>query len=234
MRVLYMEDDPIQLELVAKWLSASGHAVVGVANGTAAMAALERETFDMVIFDWNVPGTSGQDLLNWMRSRELETPVVFATACNGEFEAAAIFRLGADDYVVKPLRRLEFVARIEAIGRRAGVFGSPRKATWSVGPYTVDARHESVLLDGVPMQLTPRLAKLAIYLFRRLDAVISRSHLYEELWHHKSSLDTRTLDTHMCRLRQLLQLDGRHGFRLVSVYQTGYRLESCPAEMRAA
>src|SRR4051812_45882743 len=105
MRVLYMEDEPIQLELTARWLSANGHIVVAVANGLAAISALERDTFDMVILDWNVPGASGQDLLNWIRERGLEFPVVFATACNGEFEAAAILQLGADDYIVKPFRR---------------------------------------------------------------------------------------------------------------------------------
>ena len=227
MRVLFMEDDPIQLEVVQKWLASSGHAVVGVNDGPAAIKALERDTFDLVVLDWQVPVLSGQDVLNWIRERELEVPVVFATAAGGEFEAAAIFQLGADDYVVKPLRRLEFVARIEALGRRAGVLGAPRKSTWTVGPYTIDARQESVLLNGQLAPLTPRLAKLAIYLFRRCNAVVSRAQLYDDLWHHKGELDTRTLDTHICKLRHLLELDGRHGFRLASIYQTGYRLETC-------
>ena len=129
MRVLYLEDDPIQLDVVEKWLASSGHAVVGVPDGIAAIKALERAPFDLAILDWHVPGVSGQDVLNWIRQRQPEIPVVFATASGGEFEAAAMFELGADDYVVKPLRRLEFVARIEAIARRFGV-GSPRRSAF--------------------------------------------------------------------------------------------------------
>ncbi|HZZ92368.1 MAG TPA: response regulator transcription factor [Usitatibacter sp.] len=233
MRVLYMEDDAIQREVVAKWLASNGHVVVGVPDGGGAIRSLERDTFDLVVLDWNVPNVSGQDVLNWIRQRELDVPVVFATSCGGEFEAAAIFQLGADDYVVKPLRRFEFVARIEALGRRAGVFGSRKKGVWTVGAYTLDPHEESILLQGKRVQLAPRLAKLALYLFRRCDTVVSRAQLYDELWHHKGGLDTRTLDTHICRLRQILELDGRHGVRLASVYQTGYRLESRKAEYGA-
>ena len=126
MRVLYMEDDAIQLDVVKKWLASSGHAVVGVPDGLAAIRALGSDTFDLVILDWHVPGISGRDVLDWIRERETALPVVFATAAAGEFEAAAILELGADDYVVKPLRRLEFVARIGAVGRRAGVRGARR------------------------------------------------------------------------------------------------------------
>ena len=227
MRILYMEDEPVQRDVVRKWLEANGHTVVDVGDGAAAIRLLGRDTFDLVILDWNVPNVSGQDVLNWMRDRDLEAPVLFATAAEGEFEAAAILQLGADDYVVKPLRRLEFVARVEALGRRAGVFGTPRKGTWTIGPYTLDARQESVLLNGRPVDLTPRLAKLALYLFRRCNAAVSRAQLYGDLWKHGSCLDTRTVDTHICRLRQMLELDGRHGVRLSSIYQTGYRLETC-------
>jgi len=233
MRILYMEDEPVQREIVRKWLEANGHTVVEATDGTAALKMLGRETFDLVVLDWNVPHVSGQDVLNWIRDRDLDVPVLFATGSGGEFETAAIFQLGADDYTVKPLRRLEFVARVEALGRRAGVFGTPRKNTWTLGAYTLDSRQESVSLNGRAIQLTPRLAKLAIYLFRRCNVVISRAQLYDDLWQHGSGLDTRTLDTHICRLRQMLQLDGRHGIRLSSIYQTGYRLEACNLAERA-
>jgi DNA-binding response OmpR family regulator len=222
-----MEDDPIQRELVEKWLRANGHTVVAAEDGPGTITALERDTFDLVILDWKVPRMSGQDVLNWIRARELAVPVLFATSCDGEFEAAAIFELGADDYVVKPLRRLEFVARVEALGRRAGVFGSLTKDVWSVGPYTVDPRRACVTVDGQPVQLSPRLARLAAYLFRRCNAIVTRAQVYDELCHHEMPLDTRTLDTHVSRLRQVLALDGRHGLRLVPVHQTGYRLETC-------
>jgi two-component system response regulator RegX3 len=234
MRVLYMEDDPIQLEIVQKWLVVNGHSVLGVADADAATAAMMRDTFDLVVLDWMVPRGSGQDVLNWIRSREITVPILFATSCEGEFEIAGILQLGADDYLVKPLRRVEFVARVEALGRRAGVFGMGIRGGWTLGPYTIDARRESVSISGKPVRMTRRLTKLAIYLFRRCNMDVSRAQLYEEVWQHKEELYTRTLDTHICRLRQLLELDGRHGVRLASVYQTGYRLETCVPEMAVA
>ncbi|HZZ93031.1 MAG TPA: response regulator transcription factor [Usitatibacter sp.] len=234
MRILFLEDDPIQLDVVTNWLTSNGHAIVGVSDGKAAMRALTRETFDLAVLDWMVPGVSGQDVLAWIRARELAIPVLFTSSCGGEFETAAMLQLGADDYAIKPLRRLELVARVEALGRRAGVFGAGRKKMWNVGPYSFDARHDTVSINGSPIKLAPRIAKLAIYFFSRVNIVISRAQLYEEIWHQPGHLDTRTLDTHICRLRQLLQLDGRHGVRMSSVYQLGYRLESISIPETAA
>ncbi len=235
MRILLLEDDPLQLELAQSWLEGAGHVVHGVTSGNAAMKALERDSFDMAIFDWMVPDLSGHELLRWLRRRQARLPVVFATSKDEEIEIATILNLGADDYVVKPLRRLEFLARVEAVARRAGLHAAAEdEAAFEVGPYRVDPAHRRISLAGREVKMTPRMADVALLLFRKRGELVSRAHLYEQVWGQREALDSRTVDTHVSRLRQALELDGRHGLKLSAVYHHGYRLEpSVPIEERA-
>ena len=119
MKVLLVEDDVIQSDLCRNWLQGRGHEVHACRSAVEAVRWLEGHAFDAVVLDALLPDLSGQDVLAWIRRRGLSTPVLFATSCGDEFEIAATLELGADDYVVKPLRRLEFVARVEVLGRRA-------------------------------------------------------------------------------------------------------------------
>lgn len=226
MRILLLEDDPLQLELAQSWLEASGHSVSAVDSGTAALKALERDSFDLAIFDWMVPGLSGQELLRWVRKRQKRLPVMFATARDDELEVATVLNLGADDYVVKPLRRLEFLARVDALGRRAGILGADADDPFEIGPYQIDPRRRAITLGGRAIKMTPRMAEVALLLFRKRGELVSRAQLYEQVWGHREALDSRTVDTHVSRLRQALELDGRHGWRLSAVYHHGYRLEN--------
>ena len=119
MRVLVMDDDPIQLEIACNWLRVNSHDVTAVADAREAIAALASRPFDVAVLDWMLPDLSGQDVLLWARRRGLPLAIMFATSCGDDFDVASILDLGADDYMVKPLRPLEFVARVEALGRRA-------------------------------------------------------------------------------------------------------------------
>lgn len=226
MRILLLEDDPLQRELAQSWLEGNGHSVTATSSGNAALKALERDSFDLAIFDWMVPGLSGQELLCWVRKRQKRLPVMFATARDDELEVATVLNLGADDYVVKPLRRLEFLARVDALGRRAGLLGADADDSFDCGPYHVDPRRRAISLAGRSIKMTPRMAEVALLLFRKRGELVSRAQLYEQVWGQRETLDSRTVDTHVSRLRQALELDGRHGWRLSSVYHHGYRLES--------
>lgn len=225
MRIILLEDDPDQLAIARLWLEEKGHQVHGFPRGAEVIRAVERETFDLAILDWMVPDVSGEEVLRWIRKREGRTPVMFATAKDEESEIVHILGLGADDYVVKPLRRMEFLARVEALGRRYGGATAGVDEVIVAGPYRVDGRTRTVALGGEVVKLTPRMAAVALVLFRKRGELVSRGQLYEEVWGRREALETRTVDTHVSRLRQALQLDGRHGWKLTSVYQHGYRLE---------
>ena len=223
-RVLVVEDDPIQLRLAVSWLEEAGHLVSGQTRAVAAMKQMQRESFDLVIMDWMLPEFSGDDLLRWIRARHRRLPVMFATARDEEEEIASILKLGADDYVVKPLRRLEFLARVDALARRAGLGSGETRI--ELDPYAIDLVTRTITVDSKPVpNMTPRMVEIAIMLFRRQGELVSRAHLYEQVWGVSEAPNTRTLDTHVSRLRNALALDGRHGWRLGAIYQHGYRLE---------
>ena len=228
-RVLLVEDDPIQLRLASSWLQEAGHLVSGHTRAAAAIKQMQRESFDLVVVDWMLPEISGDDLLRWIRARHRRLPVMFATARDEEEEIASILKLGADDYIVKPLRRLEFLARIDALARRTGL-GSD-ETRFELGPYAIDLVARTLALNGTPVaNMTPRMAEIAIMLFRRNGELVSRAHLYEHIWGLNAEPNTRTLDTHVSRLRNALELDGRHGWRLAAIYQHGYRLEKTSSD----
>ena len=223
MRILYLDDDRLQLDLVRSWLEPLGHSVVACTNGDEAIKAIERDGFDLAVLDWRVPGTSGEEVLRWIRMRRHGIPVMFATSHDTEEEIVHILGLGADDYLVKPLRRLEFLARVNALARRSGA--REGDGVIEAPPYRVLPGSGTVEMHGEPVKMTPRMAAVAVALFRKSGELVSRAYLYEQAWGRREQLDTRTVDTHISRLRTSLELDGRHGWRLVSVYQHGYRLE---------
>ena len=223
MRVLHLDDDRLQLDLVRQWLEPVGHSVHSCASGNEALKAVDRETFDMAVLDWMVPDVSGEEVLRWIRARRRTMPVIFATASDSEAEVAHILSIGADDYLVKPLRRLEFLARVGALARRAAPVAA--EEVIEEPPYAFDVRRRKAVLAGREIEVSPRMFELAVLLFRKRGELVSRPHIYEQVWGRREEVQTRTVDTHVSRLRGALELDGRHGWRLASVYQLGYRLE---------
>src|SRR5690606_2157549 len=126
-----------------------------------------------------------------------------------------------------PVRRAELLARIEAVSRRRL---GPVKEVVEVPPYAFDLEQRRVLLNAAPLALTEREFDLALFFFRRMGQIVSRQHLLESVWGlGHSAMRTRTVDTHVSRLRQKLRLGEESGFRLTSIYQHGYRLDSVHA-----
>jgi DNA-binding response OmpR family regulator len=222
MKILHLDDDRFLLDLARGWLEEAGHHVTSCEAGAEAIRAIQKERFELAILDWRIPDVAGDEVLRWIRSNQPRMPVIFATSLDEEEEVARILDMGADDYLVKPLRRVEFLARVAAVGRRAGIDG---QAAIEVPPYVVDARGRAITLSGHPVKLSPRLFDLAHLLFARRGELVTRAQIYLQVWGHPETAESRTVDTHMSRLRQVLELDGRHGWKLASVYQQGYRLE---------
>lgn len=225
LRVAILEDDPDQLALERRWLETAGHLCHGFLKGADLVRQAGRESFDVYVLDWMVPDLSGEAVLQWIRQTLPDrVPVMFATARDEESEIVEILGLGADDYLVKPLRHSEFVARIEALDRRFVAASDSLKLR--VGAFRFDAAARTVSLQGKPVALTRRMYEIARILFEKREVLVSRGYLYEQVWGRALEGGTRTVDTHVSRLRRALELDGRHGWRLHSVYQHGYRLEA--------
>ena len=224
MRILHLDDHPLQLDLARAWLEPHGHEIVSVTTGAEAIAAMQdKGPYDLVILDWMVPGMSGEEVLRWIRERDQKVPVMFATSNEDEEEIVHILDLGADDYLTKPLRRMEFLARVDALLRRAAPQESPKAE--ELAPYQLDRATRTVQLRGTAVRMSARMTDLAFVLFERRGEIVSRAEIFKRVWGYSRELESRTVDTFVSRLRAALELDGRHGWRVVSVYQHGYRLE---------
>ena len=224
MRIALLEDDPLQSDMLAGWLREAGHDVHCFATARELMRIVSRESFDFFLLDGMLPDHSGRYVLQWLRQeRNNDSPAVFVTALDTEEEVVAALSGGADDYIVKPVRRAEVLARIDAVLRR----GRPLAATavLEAGPYRFDTAHRSAQLDGRAIELTDKEFELALFLFRNVGRLMSRGHLLEAVWGRTAAVATRTVDTHVSRVRTKLELRPDHGFRLVPAYNFGYRLE---------
>lgn len=226
MRLALLEDDPAQAETLAGWLTAAGHDVHVFGMARELLRQANHESFDGFLIDWTLPDQSGHEVLRWLRVERGETaPVIFVTSRDAEEDIVAALQSGADDYMVKPVRRLELLHRLEAVWRRV----RPRDPTQDViemPPYRFELSSRRVLRDGVVVEaLTEKEFHLATFLFQNPGRLLSRGHLLEAVWGLSAAIPTRTLDTHISRIRRKLDLHPANGFRLTPTYSYGYRLE---------
>ena len=150
-----------------------------------------------------------------------DIPIIFVTARQAEEDIVTALQAGADDYLAKPVRQHELIARLQALARRA----QPETELLECPPYTFDTANRQVLIDGEPVRLTEKEYELAVFLFRNRGRVLSRQHLLTSVWGTSAELNTRTVDTHASRLRKKLKLLASERWKLTSIYQHGYRLE---------
>ncbi len=225
MRIAILEDDKVQREGLLDWLKSAGYDAHAFPNGKDFLRALSRESFDLYLLDWMLPDTTGQDILAWLRQEKNNTtPVIFTTARDEEENIVAALSEGADDYIIKPLRKLELLSRIDAVMRRF----RPREAdpVLEVGIYRFDIQHKRATVGGEPVELTDKEFDLAVFLFRNLGRLLSRGHMLEAVWGRTANVATRTVDTHISRVRSKLNLRPENGYRLSPAYNYGYRLEA--------
>ncbi len=222
MKVFILEDDLDQAELVKHWLEEAGHQCQHFINGRDFIEKIPFEQPDLLILDWNLPGISGLEILNWIRSSDYnDLPVIFATTRGQDEDLVNALDQGADDYLVKPIKEIELIARANALHRR---HNQTAKTELIFDPYTFNSKEDKVTFEDEEVKLTSKEFQLAYYFFNNPDRLIARDYLLETIWTKNSSISTRTVDTHISRLRKKLKLDGTTGWKLTSVYHKGYRL----------
>lgn len=228
MRIALVEDDPDQSALLDVWLSDEGFDCYVYENGAKAMKAFQKESFDLILLDWFLPDINGDKILAWVRENiDWQIPVIFVTQRDTEEDIAYALEHGADDYVPKPIKPLVLKARIHALLRR--IHGAEQQACRSLefGAYRLDQERHQLFLNNEEVALTQKEFELALFLFKNAGRLLSRSHLLESVWGHNAELNTRTLDTHISRLRKKLKFSSAEaGWRLSAVYHHGYRLET--------
>lgn len=189
------------------------------------LGQLRKDSCDMLILDWQVSDLDGAEVLRRAREKLApKAPVLFMTNSAGEDDIVAGIKAGADDYLVKPLRRSELALRAQALLRMAYPTQNSAEQL-QFGNYTFETRAGRLLMDGEPLDVTHKEFALALLFFRNLGRPLSRAYIHEAVWQRETALPSRTMDTHVSRVRNKLQLKPEHGYRLVPVYSYGYRLE---------
>jgi len=226
LRIAILEDDPDQAELIRLWLTHAEHTVDCFADAAGFLRAVRRDSFDLYMLDWVLPDLSGIEVLKKLRKEMGDyTSVIIVTAKDQEHSIVRGLEAGADDYLVKPVRQAELVARVSAVLRRAAGH-NPEDEDLKVAPYSLSFANKTVSLKGEKLNLTNREFELALFFFRNTGKMMSRNHLLEAIWGiENKSVSTRTVDTHVSRLRKKLELCEENGWILSAIYQHGYRME---------
>ncbi|MFT3968168.1 MAG: response regulator transcription factor [Sphingobium sp.] len=226
MRIGVLEDDVELAKQLEELLAGAGYRCFLFQSGQKLINFLRHETVDLLLIDWNIPDVSGISVVRWVQENlEIHPPTLMLTSRTDEEDIVAALRSGADDYVIKPMQPGVLLARIESIRRRA--YPEPRTgSTERYGDYVFDLRLENVRLKGMEIVLTAKEFALALMLFRNMHRALSRSYIFEALWGRSPELQTRTLDSHISKVRTKLNLRPENGLKLVPVYAYGYRLET--------
>ncbi|MEN8168720.1 MAG: response regulator transcription factor [Pseudomonadota bacterium] len=225
MNIAIIEDDWLQRTALRNWIEEAGHHCSCFDSGNEFTEKAQRNDHQMLLLDWELPGMNGIELLTWLRT-ELQdnTPVLFITTHDTEEDIVLALNTGADDYLVKPARKQELLARIDALARRTADSNRTLKKH-SYGNIQVDNQRHEITLHGKSIDLTQKEFSLACYLLENCGKLLSRSELLGHVWGHASTGQTRTVDTHISRLRKKLALTEENGWQLSAIYQYGYRLD---------
>lgn len=223
MRIAVLDDDPILLDLIEGTLEQQRHMCHTYACGADLLKDMRYETFDLLMVDWHLPDMDGTQVVQTVRQMAgPQMPILFITRRNGERDVIEALACGADDFMSKPLRMGELVARVSAMLRRA--FPEALGSQLEFGAYHFDADLRTLAVHGQPVELKHREYELALFMFRNAGRLLSRAHLLEMVWGDVNEGPSRSLDTHVSRLRTKLALTEANGYTIASIYGKGYRL----------
>jgi len=221
-RILVVEDEPDIAEVVRYNLEREGFRVEIERRGDEALAAIRAAPPDLLILDLMLPGLDGLEVARLLQ-RSPETaavPIVILSARSEEIDRIVGFELGADDYIPKPFSPRELTLRVKAVLRRRDSGNRPDERL-TVGSLVLDVAGHRLEVDGVETALTATEFRLLKTLLERAGRVQTRDQLLTDVWHYVDDVDSRTVDTHVRRLRRKL---GREAERLETVIGVGYRL----------
>jgi len=224
-RILVVEDEADLAELVAFNLKQAGHVVATAGTGATALAEIRRQRPDLVVLDVMLPDITGLEVCRRLRRDDSTSrlPVLMLTAKGEEVDRVVGFEVGADDYVTKPFSPRELLLRIEAILRRMGGQDTEGPQAITVGELVIDVPGHRVLVDDEEVSLTALEFRLLLDLAKRRGRVQSRNALLERVWGYAPGIETRTVDTHVKRLREKL---GGVSSYIETVRGVGYRMRS--------
>jgi len=231
--ILIIEDNETLALGLRTSLEVEGYRVESVTDGNEGLVWLEHHSPDLIILDLMLPGLNGFEVLRRYRGRGGVAAVLILSARDQEVDKVQGFRIGADDYVVKPVGVLELLARVEAIIRRAARRGmasagdpTARNSQHRFSDVLVDLRTRTVLRAGEPIDLSPMEFDFLAFLIDSNGDIVSRDTLMRQVWNYSLGVTSRTVDQHVARLRNKLEPDPTQPRHLITVRKAGYRFQN--------
>ncbi len=221
--VLIVEDEPSYVDALSIGLVGEGFVVAAASTIADARTQFVAVKPDILLLDVMLPDGSGVDFCRELRATS-SVPIIMVTARSEEVDVILGLEFGASDYVTKPYRLRELIARIRAILRRSG--SEPASdVIMSIGEFRIDTVRRSVVRDGAELELSRKEFDLLALFASRLGQVVTRDECLDEIWWGRDLADTRTLDTHVKRLRQKLETDPSNPIHLLTIRGVGFRLD---------
>ena len=217
-KILVAEDDKDLNRLVCSYLTASGYETVSCHDGAKALEEIENDEFQLILTDVMMPGADGFVLAEKVRETDKTIPIIFMTALADKPSKQLGFKIGVDDYLVKPFDLDELMLRVAAVLRRAGI-AQTREIT--VGNFKMNKEEHTAYVDGDELPFTVREFDLLFKLLSYPKKTFTRSQLMAEFWDYDSSATSRTVDVYMAKLRDKTSVCT--GFEILTVHGLGYK-----------
>ena len=222
-KILLVEDEHRIAEPVIYNLKQEGFSVTHVDEGPIALEIFSEESFDLIILDLMLPQISGLDICRSIR-KSSDVPIIMVTAKDSEADRVAGLELGADDYVTKPFSVRELMSRVRAVLRRATSQSSTKEKALKAGNIEINLTKYEAKVDNNKIDLTPREFEL-LYAFCEIQGnLMSREQIFDEIWGYSFIGNTKTLDVHIQRIREKIEVDPKKPKRLITVRGVGYKL----------
>ncbi|MGU7779884.1 response regulator transcription factor [Burkholderia sp. PU8-34] len=225
MIVAILEDMVTQAGVVAGWLNKAGYDTEVRHDGDSFIELVRTQRVDVLLLDWDVPGKSGIDVMRWARESFADAlPIIMMTQHDGENDIVFGLNTGADDYLIKPLRERELVARVNAQARKYYP-ETQRAKIVEVGKFALNTNSHAATVDGEPVELSQREFDLALMLFESVGRIVTKDMMIKRIWGVVDRKYDATLATYVSKLRASLGLRPKNGLVITTVYNYGYRLE---------
>ena len=220
-RILIVEDEAGLATTLKDRLQKQGHTVSVARDGNSGMEMATREPFDVLILDIMLPGQNGLAICQKLRQLGSNAPILMLTARRQTMDKVVGLRTGADDYLTKPFKMVELLARVDALLRRAGKTTGPTR--YECGDLQIDIRSAEVTREGHPIALSAKEFQLLCYFAEHRGASISRDELLREVWGYGGQPSTRTVDVHVAWLRQKIEKDPKNPQHILTMVGLGYK-----------
>jgi DNA-binding response OmpR family regulator len=220
-RILIVDDEPEIVRGIEDNLRFEGFQTLSATNGEKGLELACREAPDLILLDIMMPRVSGWDVCQEMRRRGIDVPVIMLTARAEETDRVRGLELGADDYITKPFSLRELLARVHAVLRRPG----PRRKAEALafGPVRIQVQARQVFKAGREVPMTRKEFDLLVYLLEHRGEIVTRERLLDHVWGYERFPTTRTVDTHILRLRRKFEADPDRPAFILTVHGQGYK-----------